>query len=124
MFKTDIIVEVRTTSNRLPGKAIKKIINRPVIELMIERLKRISNVQDIIIATTVNTDDDVIEKISNKNKVKWALSNVIEYKGKTNKILINWSKKYKNCKIKSNYISFNDNTIKSFKEVLIHNYEQ
>jgi spore coat polysaccharide biosynthesis protein SpsF len=70
MFKTDIIVEVRTTSNRLPGKAIKKIINRPVIELMIERLKRISNVQDIIIATTVNTDDDVIEKISNKNKVK------------------------------------------------------
>jgi len=73
-----------------------------------------------------NDENELLKKLDelNKNKVKWALSNVIEYKGKTNKILINWSKKYKNCKIKSNYISFNDNTIKSFKEVLIHNYEQ
>ena len=73
-----------------------------------------------------NDENELLKKLDelNKNKVKWALSNVIEYKGKTNKILINWSKKYKNCKIKSNYISFNDNTVKSFKEVLIHNYEQ
>ncbi len=48
----------------------------------------------------------------NTQNIKWALSNVIEYKNKKNKILINWSKKYKNFKIKSNYISFNDNSIK------------
>lgn len=57
----------------------------------------------------------------NKNKVKWALSNVIEYRGKQNKILKVWSKKYNTHKIKSNYISFNDNSIKNFKEILITN---
>lgn len=59
----------------------------------------------------------------NKKNIKWALSNVTEYRGKKNQILLNWSKKYKMKKIKSNYISFNDNSIKSFKEVLILNYE-
>ena len=70
-----------------------------------------------------NDEKELLKKLDelNKNKVKWALSNVIEYKGKKNKILIDWSKKYKSFNIKSNYISFNDNTIKSFKEVLILN---
>jgi len=71
-----------------------------------------------------NDEKELLKNLDylNNKKVKWALSNVIEYKGKKNKILINWSKKYKNCKIKSNYISFNDNTIKSFKEILVTNY--
>jgi DNA adenine methylase len=73
-----------------------------------------------------NKDNDAnlletLDILSKKN-VKWALSNVIEYRGKKNNFLINWSKKYKINKVKSNYISFNDNTIKSFKEILITNY--
>ena len=70
-----------------------------------------------------NDEIDLLKKLDelNKRKIKWALSNVIEYRGKKNKILIDWSKKYKSYKIKSNYISFNDNTIKSFKEVLVLN---
>jgi|TARA_Y100000294_G_scaffold152761_1_gene151258 DNA adenine methylase len=58
----------------------------------------------------------------NKKKVKWALSNVIEYKKKKNELLNSWMKKYYHKKIKSNYISFNDNSIKNFKEVLVINY--
>tara|TARA_B110000967_G_C18720916_1_gene477623 strand:+ start:53 stop:922 length:870 start_codon:yes stop_codon:yes gene_type:complete len=71
-----------------------------------------------------NDEKELLKKLDelNKKKVKWALSNVIEYKGKKNKILIDWSKKYKSFNIKSNYISFNDNTIKSFKEILVTNY--
>ena len=71
-----------------------------------------------------NDEVELLKKLDdlNKRKVKWALSNVIEYRGKKNKILIDWSKNYKSYKIKSNYISFNDNTIKSFKEVLIQNF--
>lgn len=57
-----------------------------------------------------------------KKKIKWGLSNVIEYRGKFNKILETWAKKYKCYPIKSNYISFNDNTVKKFKEVYITNY--
>ncbi len=73
-----------------------------------------------------NDEKELLKKLDdlNKKKVKWTLSNVIEYKGKKNKILIDWSKKYKSYKVKSNYISFNDNTIKVFREVLIKNYEK
>ena len=64
-----------------------------------------------------------LDQLNAKN-IKWALSNVTEYKGKKNNILIKWSKKYKVKNILSNYISFNDNSIKKFREVLIMNYEK
>lgn len=64
---------------------------------------------------------EILDKL-NISGIKWMLSNVLIYRGKINKILKNWSKKYKIKRIKSNYISFNDNRIKNFKEILIKNY--
>ena len=61
-----------------------------------------------------------IDKLSSK-KIKWALSNVTVYRGKKNKVLEKWMSKYNVHNIKSNYISFNDNTVKKFEEVLISN---
>ena len=60
--------------------------------------------------------------VLNSKNIKWALSNVVVYRGKKNKILDKWMHKYNVHTVKSNYISFNDNTIKKFKEVLITNY--
>ncbi|RXY97026.1 Dam family site-specific DNA-(adenine-N6)-methyltransferase [Malacoplasma penetrans] len=55
--------------------------------------------------------------------IKFALSNVLRYKDKKNNMLISWSKKYNVLKIKSNYISYHDNsTNKIIDEVLIINY--
>lgn len=54
--------------------------------------------------------------------VKFAISNVTHYKSKENTIFINWSKKYNSHAIKSNYISYHDNSNKIFNEVLITNY--
>ena len=62
--KIDIIVEARTHSKRLPGKVLMKILDRPVIELMIERLKKIEKVNDIIIATTIKKNDDILEELA------------------------------------------------------------
>lgn len=59
----------------------------------------------------------------NEEGIKFAISNVTHYKGKINKIFLNWSSKYNSYPIKSNYISFNDNSNKIFKEVLITNYQ-
>lgn len=53
---------------------------------------------------------------------KFAISNVIRYKGRINENFLQWSNKYNVHKIKSNYISFHDNTIKDFEEVLVTNY--
>jgi len=58
----------------------------------------------------------------NSINVKFAISNVTHYKGKVNLQFLNWSKKYYSHSIKSNYISYHDNSKKSFNEVLITNY--
>ena len=54
--------------------------------------------------------------------VHFAISNVTHYKGKVNEAFLDWSARYTSYPIKSNYISFNDNTIKNFNEVLVTNY--
>lgn len=57
-----------------------------------------------------------------RQHVKFAISNVTHYKGRTNTIFMKWSDQYNIFPIKSNYISFNDNTIKTFNEVLVTNF--
>ena len=57
-----------------------------------------------------------------KKGILFAISNVTHYKGKTNNIFLEWSKKYSCHPIKSNYISYHDNSVKSFNEVLVTNY--
>lgn len=58
----------------------------------------------------------------NEKRIRFAMSNVVNYKGKENTKLLEWAKKYNIYPIKSNYINYHDNTIKSFSEVLITNY--
>ena len=59
----------------------------------------------------------------NERGIKFGLTNLLNHKGKCNSILEEWSKKYYVYDIKSNYISFNDNSIKSnSKEVYVTNY--
>ena len=58
----------------------------------------------------------------NKRNIKFAISNVTHYKGKVNNLFLDWSKHYNSFHIKSNYISFNDNTVKNFNEVLVTNF--
>lgn len=64
---------------------------------------------------------DELDELDNR-KVHWAISNVTHYKGKTNNLFLEWAQHYTVHPIKSNYISFHDNTIKDFNEVLITNY--
>lgn len=63
----------------------------------------------------------LLDDISREN-IKFAISNVTHYKGRANELFMEWAMKYNIHSIKSNYISFHDNTIKSFTEVLITNY--
>lgn len=60
----------------------------------------------------------------NEQKIRFALSDVVNYKGKENTKLLEWAKKYKVHSIKSNYINYHDNSVKSFTEVLITNYDK
>ena len=63
------IIEARMTSSRLPGKVLKEIMGRPALELLIERLKAVKEIDEIIVATTINKTDDVIEAFCRRLKV-------------------------------------------------------
>ena len=58
----------------------------------------------------------------NQRNIRFAISNVTHYKDRQNDIFIEWAQKYHIHSIKSNYISYHDNSIKQFNEVLITNY--
>ncbi len=58
----------------------------------------------------------------NGRGIKFAISNVVSYKNKVNNIFKRWMKKYYVHDIKSNYISYHNNSKKSIREVLIKNY--
>ena len=59
-----------------------------------------------------------------RNKVKWAISNLVaDYnKGTHNEIFDNWMQKYNVHEINSYYISFNNNKVRPTREVLVTNY--
>lgn len=58
----------------------------------------------------------------NERGVRFAVSNVLWHRKRYNGTFNEWAKKYNVVKIKSNYISFNDNTDKDTYEVLVKNY--
>lgn len=64
---------------------------------------------------------DILDSLDKKG-FKFAISNVTRYKGKCNKIFLNWAHRYNIHPIKSNYISYHDNTIKQLNEILVTNY--
>lgn len=59
----------------------------------------------------------------NERGIRFGITNLINHKGKVNETFWEWSKKYLVYSIDSNYISFNDNTIKvDSKEIFVTNY--
>jgi len=52
-----IIVQARMTSTRLSGKVLKQVLGKPLLGYVIERLRRVSGANDLVIATTTNRAD-------------------------------------------------------------------
>ncbi len=63
------IIEARFRSTRLPGKVLKPILGKPMLELMIERLKRARTIDGIVVATTDQPADDGIAKLAQRLNV-------------------------------------------------------
>ncbi|MCY9665098.1 glycosyltransferase family protein [Paenibacillus alginolyticus] len=55
-----VIIQARMGSTRLPGKVLKKLIDKTVLAHVVERTEAFQNVQEIIIATTLASHDDLI----------------------------------------------------------------
>lgn len=53
-------IQARMGSTRLPGKTMKPILGKPLLGLLVERVRRSQFASKFIIATTVSAEDDVI----------------------------------------------------------------
>lgn len=51
------------TSSRLPGKILMDVAGKPMLEQQLLRLKRCRHVEDIVVATTTNRDDDPVADV-------------------------------------------------------------
>lgn len=68
-LKIGIIIQARMLSTRLPGKVLKRIIaNDTMLDCVINRVKY-SRVNNIIVATSTKTEDDVIAKYCQDHQI-------------------------------------------------------
>lgn len=64
------IIQARMGSTRLPGKVLKKVLGKAMLEHQIERVKRSKTIDQIILATTSKSEDKQIVRLGKRLKVK------------------------------------------------------
>ena len=69
-IKTILITQARLGSTRLPGKVLKEINGKSLLQIHLERLNKCKNVSKILVATTTNLEDKIIYDSS----IKWGFS--------------------------------------------------
>lgn len=56
-------IEARMTSSRLPGKVLLPLAASPALQRIVERIRRSRYVDEVVVATTINIEDDPIEDL-------------------------------------------------------------
>lgn len=62
-MKRVAVVQARMKSSRLPGKTLLTAAGKPLLQHLLERLGRAKNVDQAIVATTTNPEDDAVETL-------------------------------------------------------------
>ena len=79
-MKVTVIIQARMASTRLPGKVMKEVLGKPLLSYLLERIQCCKGVKDIILATTLNPEDDSIATLGRNKGVK-------VFKGSENNVL-------------------------------------
>jgi spore coat polysaccharide biosynthesis protein SpsF len=69
--KVGIILLARMKSSRLLNKHSLKINGRILLDYLLERLKKSKEIDEIILATTFDKTDDVLEELAKKENIKY-----------------------------------------------------
>ncbi len=69
-MKIAAIIQARMGSSRLPGKVMKKVLDKSLLEYQIERLQKSINIDEIIIAAPSSIHDQPIVDLGKKMNVK------------------------------------------------------
>ena len=64
-----VIIQARMNSNRLPGKVMMKIKNKPLLHYVLSQIRHSNLLEKTIVATTDLAEDDIIEEFVLKEKI-------------------------------------------------------
>lgn len=78
--KVVVFIQARLGSTRLPGKVMKKVLGKELLLRMFDRVKRAKTVDEIVVITSTNKDDNLIYELCQKNNIKC-------YRGSENDLL-------------------------------------
>ncbi len=67
MIKIGAIVQVRMSSQRLPGKVLYEVYGKPLLQYILESIEHCSAINKVIIATSLEKSDDPVEEFCNKH---------------------------------------------------------
>ena len=70
-MKTVILVQTRMASTRLPGKVMKKIVGIPTIGIILKRLKKTKEADEVIVATSQNKENIALLEYLKKIKASY-----------------------------------------------------
>jgi spore coat polysaccharide biosynthesis protein SpsF len=87
-----LVVQARMNSVRFPNKMLSNFSGSPLIERILQRIKRIKKIKTIILATTKKKDDDILVRIAKSNKVE-------VFRGSENDLVDRYYKAVKNKNI-------------------------
>lgn len=75
------IIQARMASTRLPGKILKEVNGKPLLLHQLNRIRNCKNIDQIVIATTIEKQDDIIVEFCIENSVdvfRGSENNVLE----------------------------------------------
>jgi spore coat polysaccharide biosynthesis protein SpsF len=70
-MKIGVVIQARMGSTRLPGKVLKEVNGKTLLAYQIERVRRVQSIDEIIIATTTEPQDDQIVDFCISNNVNY-----------------------------------------------------
>lgn len=72
-MKIDVIIAVRMHSQRMYGKPMKKLENKPIVEHVIDRLNTSQMIDEIVLAISEKKENRVFIDFANEKKLKFFL---------------------------------------------------
>jgi len=91
-MKIAAFVPVRLSSTRLPSKALRDLHGKPCLQRLIERIRRVKGMENIVICTTEKPSDDKIEEFARKMEIECFRGSEIDilerYKGAAGKFSV------------------------------------
>jgi len=91
-MKIGYIILCRYNSSRLPGKILKKIQGKTILQYIIDALYTVTEKENVVVATSTEDSDNPIYDYCMSNKIK-------VFRGSLNNV----SERFKNCALKYNF---------------------